>query len=177
MGSITIQLGDKMAENQKIYHQAFIEGVKIKELKPILDDRGMLMEILRSDEPVFERFGQAYVTVCNPGVVKGWHYHKLQVDHFVCLQGTAKVVLYDPRENSKTVGKINEFIISRENPLLIKIPTFVYHGFTALENQTAMILNISTEVYRHSSPDEFRADPFSPEIPYDWGDVDRTVSR
>ena len=163
--------------NQKFPHDSLIEGVKIKELKSIPDERGKLMEILRSDEPIFERLGQVYVTVCRPGVVKGWHYHKVQVDHFVCLQGKAKVVLYDARERSKTHGKINEFIIGWENPLLIKIPTFVYHGFTALGDQEAMILNLPTEVYHYSQPDEFRANPFSKEIPYNWGNVDRAVSH
>ena len=158
-------------------NQPLIEGVKIKELKAILDDRGKLMEILRSDEPIFEHFGQAYVTVCKPRVVKGWHYHKVQVDHFVCLQGSAKLVLYDGREHSKTYRKINEFTIGWENPLLIKVPTFIYHGFTALGGQEAMILNIPTQVYQYAEPDEFRTNPFSNEIPYDWGDVDRKISR
>src|SRR3989338_5915211 len=114
-----------------------IDGVKIKPLKVIADDRGKLMEVLRSDEPMFEKFGQIYVTICKPRIVKGWHYHKIQIDHFVCLQGTAKVVLYDAREGSKTHGKINEFTMGWENPLLVKIPTFVYHGFTALGNEAA----------------------------------------
>ena len=161
---------------QRFKNTPLIEGVKIKELKVLADERGKLMEILRSDEPMFEHFGQAYVTLCKPRVVKGWHYHKVQVDHFVCLQGTAKVVLYDPREGSKTRGNINEFIMDWKHPLLVKIPTFVYHGFTAVGNQETVILNIPTEVYRYADPDEFRADPFSPEIPYDWGDVDKKVS-
>ena len=154
-----------------------IDGVKIKPLKVIADDRGKLMEVLRSDEPLFEKFGQIYVTVCKPRVVKGWHYHKIQIDHFVCLQGTAKVVLYDARKNSRTHGQINEFILGWDDQKLVKIPTYVYHGFTALGNQDAMILNIPTEAYRHTDPDEFRADLFSGEIPYDWGNVDRKVSR
>ena len=156
---------------------SLIEGVKVKELKILSDERGKLMEILRSDDPIFEQFGQAYVTVCKPQIVKGWHYHKVQVDHFICLQGKAKVVLYDPREESKTYGKTNEFIIGWDNQLMIKIPTLVYHGFTALGKQEAMILNLPTELYHYDQPDEFREDPFSKQIPYDWGKVDRTVSR
>ena len=156
---------------------SLIEGVKIKKLKVIPDERGKLMEILRSDEPIFEKFGQAYVTVCKPRVVKGWHYHKFQVDHFVCLQGKAKVVLYDARQNSKTYKHINEFIMGWENPIVVKIPTFVYHGFTALDNDEAMILNMPTKVYQYADPDEFRAGPFSQDIPYDWGDVDREKSH
>src|SRR3989338_9900184 len=116
-------------------NSSLIEGVKIKKLKVIPDERGKLMEILRSDEPIFEKFGQAYVTVCKPRIVKGWHYHKVQTDHFVCLQGVAKVVLYDAREHSKTYRQINEFIIGWHHPLLVKIPTFVYHGFTAVGDQ------------------------------------------
>lgn len=158
-------------------NQTLIHDVKVKQLKPIPDDRGKLMELLRSDESIFEKFGQAYVTVCKPRVVKGWHYHKLQVDHFICLQGTAKVVLYDSRKGSKSFGLINEFMMSWDNPILLKIPTYVYHGFTAVGKEAAMILNLPTEVYKYADPDEFRANPFSPDIPYDWGDVDKAISK
>ena len=161
-----------MTSNMKL-----IKDVQVKNLKGLPDGRGMLMEILRSDESIFEKFGQAYITVVKPRVVKGWHYHKVQVDHFVGLQGKPKVVLYDPRKDSPTYGIINEFVIGLDNPLLIKIPTYVYHGFTAVGKESAMILNIPTEVYHYKEPDEFRVSPFSEEIPYDWGDVDKSVSR
>ena len=154
-----------------------IDGVKIKNLKTLADERGFLMEILRSDESIYEKFGQAYLTMVKPRVVKGWHYHKQQVDHFIGVQGTAKVVLYDAREESPTFGLINEFLLGLENSVLVKIPTYVYHGFTAVGNQNAMILNIPTEVYHYDQPDEYRANPFGKEIPYDWGNVDRTISR
>ena len=157
--------------------EKLIQDVVVKQLKPIPDERGKLMELLRSDEKIFERFGQAYVTVCKPKIVKGWHYHKVQTDHFICLQGKAKVVLYDVRKDSKTHGMLNEFIMGWDNPILVKIPTFVYHGFTAVGSEEAMILNIPTEVYKYSEPDEFRANPFTREIPYDWGDVDRSLSK
>ena len=35
----------------------FIDGVKVRPLKPIHDERGYLMEMLRSDWPEFTRFG------------------------------------------------------------------------------------------------------------------------
>ena len=77
-----------------------IQGVKIKELKLIPDDRGFLMEILRCDDEMYERFGQLYMTGCKRGVVKGWHYHKEQIDHFVCVFGRAMV-----RSEERRVGK------------------------------------------------------------------------
>ncbi len=154
-----------------------IQDVVVKKLKPMVDERGMLMEILRSDESIFDRFGQCYVTVVHPGIVKGWHYHKKQFDHFCCLRGTAKIVLYDGRENSQTYREVNEFILSLDSPLLVKIPPYVFHGFTAVGEEDAMILNLPTELYHYQEPDEFRENPFSEKIPYDWGMVDRERSR
>lgn len=153
-----------------------IQDVVIKKLKPIVDDRGLLMEILRTDDPIFKQFAQCYITVVHPGIVKGWHYHKKQYDHFCCLRGTAKVVLYDAREESKTYKEVNEFIMGLESPIVVKIPPYVFHGFTAVGNEDAMILNLPTELYQYKDPDEYRESPFSPNIPYDWGCVDREKS-
>jgi dTDP-4-dehydrorhamnose 3,5-epimerase-like enzyme len=57
-----------------------IDGVEIKQLRVNADERGFLMEILREDDEIFERFGQVYVSLNYPGVVRAWHYHKLQDD-------------------------------------------------------------------------------------------------
>jgi dTDP-4-dehydrorhamnose 3,5-epimerase len=146
-----------------------IEGVKIRPLRFLPDERGYLMEILRSDWEEFERFGQVYVTAAYPGVVKGWHYHKLQTDHFVCIHGTAKVVLYDRREGSPTQGEVNEFFIGEHNPSLIKIPAEVVHGFKGVGLEVALIVNVPTELYNYEEPDEYRLPYDTEEIPYDWG--------
>jgi dTDP-4-dehydrorhamnose 3,5-epimerase len=145
-----------------------IEGVITKRLRLIPDERGFLMEMLRSDDEVFERFGQAYITAVYAGVVKGWHYHRKQTDHFVCVRGMAKVVLYDSREDSPTHGQIQEFFIGERNPMLVKIPPMVMHGFKAVGNEMAMIINFPTELYDYQDPDEHRVEWDSPEIPYDW---------
>lgn len=145
-----------------------IDGVKVRSLKAIPDERGWLMELFRSDWEEFEKFGQLYITTCNPGVVKGWHYHKKQTDHFVCLRGMAKVVLYDARERSRTKGVVNEFFMGERNFILLKIPPLVYHGFKGIGNDEAWILNIPTEVYRYDEPDEFRIPYDSKDVPYDW---------
>lgn len=63
-----------------------IEDVVIKALNILLDERGWLLEILRSDWQVFEKFGQAYVTTAYPNIVKAWHMHKKQTDHMICAR-------------------------------------------------------------------------------------------
>ncbi len=146
-----------------------IKGVEIRELKPILDERGWLVEILKSDWDIFEKFGQVYLTTAYPGVVKAWHYHRKQTDNFACIRGTLKVVLYDPREDSPSRGEIMELFPGERNMLLIKIPPMVYHGFKAIGTETAYLLNVPTQVYNYREPDEYRLPPDTPEIPYDWG--------
>lgn len=145
-----------------------IEGVKVKELKIIKDERGFLMEILRSDETIFKKFGQAYLTAVKVGYVKAWHYHKIQTDNFVCVKGKVKVVLYDNRENSKTKGELQEFFLSFYNPLLIQIPPYVLHGFEVDCDEDSYVISIPTEPYDYEKPDEYRIPFDSKEIPYTW---------
>jgi dTDP-4-dehydrorhamnose 3,5-epimerase len=79
-----------------------------------------------------------------------------------------KVVLFDPREGSPTKGLVNEFFIGEHSPLLIEIPNLVYHGFKCISDHEAMVINFTTETYDYQNPDEFRLDPHTKDIPYDW---------
>ena len=145
-----------------------IQGVDIKKLRVIPDERGYLMEMLRADEDLFTKFGQVYLTTVYPGVVKGWHYHKTQTDYMVCVLGMIKLVLFDARPDAPTHGEINEIFIGDHNRALVKIPPLVYHGFKGSGTQTALIVNTATEPYNYQQPDEFRVDWNSPDVPYDW---------
>ncbi len=145
-----------------------IDGVKVKPLKVIPDERGRLMEIMRCDDEIFQKFGMVYMTTGYPGVVKAWHYHKLQDDHFAVVKGMMKIVLYDNRDGSSTRGEVNEFFLGVHNPIMVRIPKGVYHGFKTISDEEAIVINIPTEPYNRESPDEFRLDPHDNDIPYDW---------
>ncbi len=145
-----------------------IEGVVVKQLKLIPDERGRLMEMLRSDEDIFAKFGQVYMTTTYPEVVKAWHYHKKQDDFIVCVKGMLKLVLFDDRETSATRGEITEFFIGDYNPILVKVPKMVYHGWKCISTDEAIVINIPTEPYNREEPDEYRLDPHNNNIPYRW---------
>ncbi|MDQ7780788.1 MAG: dTDP-4-dehydrorhamnose 3,5-epimerase family protein, partial [Planctomycetota bacterium] len=150
-----------------------IEGVKTKPLKPIPDERGRVMEILRCDDELFEEFGQVYITTAYPGVVKAWHYHKEQTDNFAVVHGMMKIVLCDGRRKSPTYREVNEFFAGVHNPILIKIPPFVFHGFKCVGEHEAILVNCTTRPYSRSKPDEFRLPAHTPKIPYKWARADR----
>ncbi len=144
-----------------------IDGVKTRPLRLIPDERGWLMEILRADDPDFTRFGQVYVSATYPGVVKAWHYHKQQVDNFACVAGMVKLVLVDTRPGSPTDGAVNEFFVGTQNPILVQVPNLVYHGWKCISPELAIVVNVPTEPYNYTEPDEFRLEPHGT-LSYDW---------
>ncbi len=149
-----------------------IDGVKTKPMRVIPDERGWLMEILRSDErELFTRFGQVYLSATYPGVVKAWHYHRQQVDNFACVAGMVKLVLVDTRSGSPTEGAVNEFFLGSQNPTLVQVPNLVYHGWKCISQEVALVVNVPSELYRYDDPDEYRLAPHGT-LPYDWTRVD-----
>ena len=145
-----------------------IHGVRTKPLRVVPDERGWLMEILRVDDAeLFSKFGQVYVSATYPGVVKAWHYHTRQVDHFACIAGMVKLVLIDTREDSPTNGAVNEFFLGTQNPMLVQVPNLVYHGWKCISVEPSLVVNVPTEPYRYGDPDEYRLDPHGT-LPYDW---------
>lgn len=149
-----------------------IEAVGIRRAKVIPDERGRLGEIFRADDPWFERFGQVYFTTTYPGVVKAWHYHKKQTDHFYVIKGMLKVALYDERKDSPTYGTVNELYLGEHCPGLVRIPPGVQHGWMCVSESEAYIVNVVSEPYNYAQPDEFRTPPHDNHIPYDWARKD-----
>jgi dTDP-4-dehydrorhamnose 3,5-epimerase len=145
-----------------------IHDVAVKPLRVIPDERGRLMEILRRDDPLFEIFGQVYLTTTYPGVIKAWHFHKLQNDNIVVVRGMLKLVLFDGRKDSSTKNELNEFFLGDHNPLLVHVPKFVYHGWKCISETEALTINCVTEPYDYKNPDEHRLPFDTDRIPYDW---------
>ena len=145
-----------------------IDGVVVKKLKVVPDERGRLVEILRNDEDMFVQFGQVYLTTTYPQVVKAWHFHKKQDDFITCVKGMLKLVLFDDREGSSTRGEVNQFFIGDHNPMVVKVPKMIYHGWKCISEEEALVINVPTEPYDRQNPDEFRLDPHENNIPYKW---------
>lgn len=145
-----------------------IEGVKIKKLTPHADERGCLTEILRSDDEMFEQFGQIYVSLNYPGVIRAWHYHKKQDDFWACVKGMVKAVMYDLRDSSPTRGEVQEVFLGEQSPVLLKIPVGVAHGYKTIGVEPSLLVNLPTKPYDPADPDEYRMPYDTSEIPYDW---------
>ncbi|OLO37209.1 spore coat protein [Alkalihalophilus pseudofirmus] len=145
-----------------------IEGVKTKKLLKHFDDRGFFAELVRDDEALLERFGQASWSMSYPGVIKAFHYHNEQDDLWFFPSGNAQVVLFDLREDSPTKGKTDVFYMGEENPIVLLIPKGVAHGYRVLGKRPATIIYFTTCSYNPQNPDEKRIPWNDPTIGFDW---------
>jgi len=143
-----------------------IQGVSIRPLKQIPDERGKVMHMLRRDDPWFERFGEIYFSVIYPGVIKAWHLHKIMTLNYGVVSGAIKLVLYDDRDGSPTKGELQEIFTGEGCYSLITIPPNIWNGFKGIGAKPALVANCATEP--HDPSEIVRMDPFSKKIPYNW---------
>jgi dTDP-4-dehydrorhamnose 3,5-epimerase len=143
-----------------------IEGVIITQLKQILDERGKIMHMLRSDAEGFKGFGEIYFSCVHPGAIKGWHIHKRMTLNYAVPHGNIKFVLYDDRIDSPTKGELQEVFLGPDNYCLVTVPPGVWNGFKGIGAEMAIVANC-TDI-SHDSEEINRLDPFDPTIPYSW---------
>ncbi len=145
-----------------------IQGVEVKRLTRHADERGYLMELLRSDDEIFNKFGQCYVSMNYPNVIRAWHWHQKQDDYFVVVKGMIRVGLCDMREGSPTRGEVNEFYLGENNDIVLKIPVGVAHGYKTVGVEPSLLVNFTSEVYNREEPDEQRLPWDTDQIPFNW---------
>ena len=143
-----------------------IEGIAIRPLKQISDERGKLMHMLKRDDPWFEKFGEIYFSAVYPGAIKGWHLHKVMTLNYAVVSGIIKLVLYDDREGSPSRGQLQEIFTGQDNYALITIPPNVWNGFKGIGTAPAIVANCAT--IPHDPAEIVRLEPFTKTIPYDW---------
>lgn len=143
-----------------------IEGVIITPLRQIVDERGKVMHMLRSDAKHFSGFGEIYFSTVHPGAIKGWHIHRKMVLNYAVPHGHIKFVLYDDRPDSPTRGEIQEIFMGPDNYCLVTVPPMVWNGFKGIGAEMAVVANCAS--IPHDPTEIDRMDPFAPAISYDW---------
>lgn len=146
-----------------------LEGVVVRYSVTHVDDRGTLTEMYDPRWGIdLDPLVYVYKVTVRPGKIKGWSQHFHQYDRCYFTSGTAKIVLYDNRPESKTYGKINEIYLGEEKPGLVIIPKNVFHAVQNVGSNEVVFINMPSQPYNHENPDRYRVDPASGEIPYEF---------
>jgi dTDP-4-dehydrorhamnose 3,5-epimerase len=149
-----------------------IEGVILKPLRTIADERGAVLKMQESTDEEFAGFGEVYFSTVYPGVVKGWHLHEANVLNYSVVRGAIKLVLFDDREGSPTRGELAELFLDDRDRWLVQIPAGVWNGFMGLGDPESVVCDLTTlphaedVMQRHDARDRDFID-------YDWDREDR----
>ena len=147
-----------------------IDGVKLIPLQRFADERGWLMEV-RRESWLPKRSRQTNLSFSRKGVIKGLHYHERgQDDLFVCLSGTARVVLLD-RDTDETFT----VDIGDDNRIAVYVPGRLGHGYEALTD--VLFCYETTAEYDPDDPDEHGIPWNDPRVRHLWSTQSPILSK
>ena len=140
-----------------------IEGVKILDLRLMVDDGGSFAELVRFDEsgnllaiPEFKVRQSSYSQVL-PGAIKAFHLHYNQEDvWFVPPSDRLLIGLIDARRGSPTYNTSMRFVMGAGKAQLLYIPRGVGHGGANIGTEPATILYYVNQHFSLDDPDERR---------------------
>ena len=147
-----------------------IDGLTRIPLRRFEDARGWLME-LRRESTLPRPTRQTNLSFSRRGVIRGLHYHERgQDDLFVCIQGTARVVVLD-----RSSGEAYTEDIGDENAVALYIPGRHAHGFEALTD--LLFLYHVTVEYDPADPDEHEIPWDDPRVKHLWSTTSPILSE
>lgn len=88
------------------------------------------------------------------------------MDQIAFVKGKLMLTLYNSRDDSLTFGRTLAISITEEEPKLVQVPPEVWHGFKAVEEESAYLLHLNPIAFSFDEIDEDRLPPNDPWIPY-----------
>lgn len=122
-----------------------MEGLVVKELVIHEDERGWLAEIIRDDESELKPV-MSYLSMTNPGLVRGPHEHRDQTDCF-CFIGRFRLYLWDNREKSTTFQE-HKRIDTSDTPTVVIVPPGIVHAYKNTGNGKGLVINLPDRLYK-----------------------------
>lgn len=147
-----------------------LAGVRIEELSLWPDDRGHFLEVLRVGGGLAAAFNpattQVSATLTYPGVVKAFHYHRLQSDCWTVVTGMLQVALIDLRPDSPTFGGTNTLYVGVMRPWQVLIPPGIAHGYKVVGPDASVLTYVTSRFYAPEDEGRVRFD--DPRLNYCW---------
>ena len=132
-----------------MFKKGKIEGVVVREITKHIDDRGWLAEVFREDELLPEHMPvMGYVSMTQPGVIRGPHEHVDQTDSFGFIgPSNFKVYLWDNRKSSATYMTRQVVYAGEDAPKSVVIPPGVVHAYRNVGGKQGMVVNFPNRLF------------------------------
>jgi len=135
-----------------------LEGVVLTPLRVIPGMVGDVFHVIKSSDPSFSSFGEAYFSSVNQYATKGWKKHKLMTLNLVVPVGSIKFSMYDDRVGSRTFQQTQIEQLSTENYCRLTIPPGIWVAFTGMAEGLNMLLNVANILHDPAEADNLPLD-------------------
>src|SRR5213080_4059162 len=106
-----------------------INGVSFRPTRPVPHEDGHVAEAARADWDIGGPIVQVHTTTTFPGRIRAWGLHQRSSERLYDGEGLVQIVVFDGRDGSPTLGRLNVFTVSPKNPGLLVIGPNLYHGW------------------------------------------------
>ena len=135
-----------------------MDGVILTPLKQIFNPKGDILHAMKSCDPGFEGFGEAYFSTINQGNKKGWKKHMKMTLNLIVPLGEIKFLIFN--EHNKTIFNVN---LSQNNYQRLTIKPGLWVAFKGIDEKN-MLLNLAS--IEHNPAESINLD--LKKIKYDW---------
>jgi dTDP-4-dehydrorhamnose 3,5-epimerase len=144
-----------------------IDGVIIKDIRPVVKANGFVTEVFRTDWfDGLQHVDQVFHVLLHAHGISAWHAHAETTDRLFVSQGAIRLMLFDSRPESASAGRLLELLQSAQRPQLVIVPPRVWHGVENLSADPATVVNLPDRAYQYAAPDHWRLPPDTDQIPY-----------
>lgn len=122
-----------------------VDGVLLspQAIVPVPD--GDVYHGMRSTDPGFAGFGEAYFSTIHPGAIKPWKRHLRMVLNLVVIQGLVRFVVHDDRTGSATHGNTAAYVLGPPSRYArLTVPPGVWMAFQGIASVPSVLLNVAS---------------------------------
>lgn len=126
-----------------------LPGVVVRQIKQFRDSRGWLAECFRHDElDVSLHPVMSYVSMTNPGIMRGPHEHVEQTDIFVFMGTTIfELYLWENRSGNTGFQEKKVFVFPENEVWIAIVPQGVVHGYKNVGTGPGFVLNYPNRLF------------------------------
>lgn len=100
-----------------------------------------------------EMEGQIDITVNYPGTIRAFHWHNKKTEWMFVITGEVRFILTDPQKNGEPVNTQEIFASQGE---CVRIEPHKWHGYQALGDKEAIVLEYADHKHDLKKPDDER---------------------
>ena len=136
-----------------------LNNILITPLSRISTMGGDVLHAMKKSDVGFYKFGEAYFSWVETGMVKGWKCHTQMTMNIIVPVGKARFVFFLKEAKEYRVEEIGN-----DRYVRLTIPPGVWFGFQGISLEQSLVLNVANIVHNQNELKRLNLS----EIEYDW---------